>query len=149
MSVAPSPSTPGHNPAMVGVLLIAHAPLASALKAVATHAFPDREDQVFALDLAPDAQAEDVIASARVLMAASWPTNWLVLTDAFGATPCNAALALRDAERQVRLISGLNVPMLWRALCYGDEPLDAMVDLAAEGGHVGIKIADLPILAIP
>ena len=129
---------------MVGVLLIAHVPLASALKAVATHAFPDRETQVFALDVPPNAQAAEVIASAQALMAASVPTDWLVLTDAFGATPCNAALDLRDAARNVRLISGLNVPMLWRALCYGDEPLDAMVGLAAEGGHAGIKIADLP-----
>ena len=130
---------------MVGVLLIAHAPLASALKAVAMHAFSDREAQVFALDVPPDAQAAAVIASAQALMAASSHADWLVLTDAYGATPCNAALDLRDTARNVRLISGLNVPMLWRALCYGDEPLDAMVGLAAEGGHAGITIADLPI----
>ena len=134
---------------MVGVLLIAHMPLASALKAVAMHAFPDRSDQVFSLDVQPDAQVEQVIASAHALMAANSATDWLVLTDAFGATPCNAALDLRDAARNVRLISGLNVPMLWRALCYGDEPLDAMVELAAEGGHAGIKIADLPTSAAP
>ena len=134
---------------MVGVLLIAHAPLASALKAVAMHAFPDREPQVFALDVLPDAQAEQVIAGAHALMAANPPTDWLVLTDVYGATPCNAALDLRDAARNLRLISGLNVPMLWRALCYGDEPLDAMVGLAAEGGHAGIKIADLPISPTP
>ena len=134
---------------MVGVLLIAHSPLASALKAVAMHTFSDREAQVFALDVLPEAQASEVMASALALMAASPPTDWLVLTDAYGATPCNAALDLRDASGNVRLISGLNVPMLWRALCYGDEPLDAMVGLAAEGGHAGIKIADLPISCSP
>jgi len=143
------PPSPGHNLGMVGVLLIAHAPLASALKAVAAHAFPDREAQVFALDVLADAQKAEVVAAAQALMATSPPTDWLVLTDAYGATPCNAALALRDAARNVRLISGLNVPMLWRALCYGDEPLDAMVGLAAEGGLVGIKIADLPIPETP
>ena len=124
-------------------------PLASALKAVALHAFPDREAQVFALDVPSSAQAGEVTASALALMAANAPTDWLVLTDAFGATPCNAALELRDAARSVRLISGLNVPMLWRALCYGDEPLDALVGLAAEGGHAGIKIADLPSSPAP
>ena len=129
---------------MVVVLLIAHAPLASALKSVAAHAFPDRESQVVALDVPSEMTAEAVIAAAHALMAAKGPGDWLVLTDAYGATPCNSALDLRDAERHVRLISGLNVPMLWRALCYGDEPLDAMVGLAAEGGHAGIKIADLP-----
>ena len=129
---------------MVGVLLIAHAPLATALKAVAAHAFPDRDAQVFALDVLPSAQAEDVIVLAHQLMAAQAPSDWLVLTDAYGATPCNAALDLRDDAHHVRLVSGLNVPMLWRALCYGDEPLDAMVKLAAEGAHAGIRIADLP-----
>lgn len=134
---------------MVVVLLIAHAPLASAFRAVAMHAFPDREAQVVALDVPPEMPTEAVIAAAQALIAAHSPANWLVLTDAFGATPCNSALCLRDAERHVRLISGLNVPMLWRALCYGDEPLDAMVDLAAEGGHAGIKIADLPSPSSP
>jgi len=134
---------------MVVVLLIAHAPLASALKAVAAHAFPDREAQVVALDVPPEMSADAVIAAAHALMAARGPGDWLVLTDAFGATPCNSALDLRDVERHVRLISGLNVPMLWRALCYGDEPLDSMVGLAAEGGHAGIKVADLPTPSIP
>ena len=134
---------------MVGVLLIAHAPLASALKAVAAHAFSERAAQVVALDVPADTPTDEVIASAHALMTANGPQDWLVLTDAYGATPCNGALQLRDPGGHVRLISGLNVPMLWRALCYGDEPLAAMVALAAEGGHAGIKIADLPIPDAP
>lgn len=134
---------------MVGVLLIAHAPMASALKAVALHAFPDREAQVVALDVPPDTPTDEVIAAAQALMTGRGLGDWLVLTDAYGATPCNAALQMRDAGGHVRLVSGLNVPMLWRALCYGDEPLAAMVALAAEGGHAGIKIADLPIPDAP
>ena len=51
---------------------------------------------------------------------------------------------LLDAAGHCRLVSGLNAPMLWRSLCYGDQPLDALVGLAAEGGRAGVVVADVP-----
>ena len=39
---------------MPGLFLIAHAPLASALKAVAEHTFPDCASQLAVLDVTPD-----------------------------------------------------------------------------------------------
>jgi PTS system ascorbate-specific IIA component len=59
-----------------------------------------------------------------------------VLTDVFGATPCNAVQAL--AGPQVRVLAGVNVPMLWRTLCYADEPLDALVARALSGAGQGV-----------
>lgn len=40
------------------LLLIAHAPLASALRACALHVFPECDTAVLALDIAPDAQLQ-------------------------------------------------------------------------------------------
>ena len=60
----------------------------------------------------------------------------LILTDVFGATPCNVAQRLADGV-QVKVVAGVNVPMLWRTLCYADEPLDALVARALAGAHAG------------
>jgi len=130
---------------MPGLFLIAHAPLASALKAVAQHTFPHCAPQLELLDVTPEMSAETVEAAARALLAASPHTEWLILTDVFGATPCNAARQLLDEAGHRRLVSGVNAPMLWRSLCYADQPLEALVQLAAEGGKAGIVIADIPV----
>lgn len=107
---------------MAQVFIIAHAPLASALKSVAEHAFPDAAASVAALDVTPGMSPDEIESRARVLLGASAEGELLILTDAFGATPCNVAQRLATGSR-VKVVTGVNVPMLWRALCYVAEPL--------------------------
>lgn len=121
---------------MPGLLVIAHAPLASALRQVAEHTFPDCAPTLAVLDVTPDMGADAVETAARALMAGRGEADWLVLTDVFGATPSNAAQRLADDH--VRVLSGVSVPMLWRSLCYSSQPLDALADRAAQGGADGI-----------
>ena len=132
---------------MAAVLIIAHAPLASALKSVAAHVYAESGHAVEALDVPPTATPAGVHAQALVLMARGTERDWLVLTDVFGATPCNAALMLAEPgpspppdAPNVRVISGVNVPMLWRALCYADEPLDALTARAVLGAGQGVML---------
>jgi PTS system ascorbate-specific IIA component len=123
---------------MAAVLIVAHAPLASALKAVAGHVYADCGHAVEALDVDPGATPEQVRDQARELMThGGEEDDWLVLTDVFGATPCNAALMLSDAAH-VRVVTGVNVPMLWRTLCYADESLEALVERAVGGATQGV-----------
>jgi PTS system mannose-specific IIA component len=122
---------------MPGILIIAHAPLASALKAVATHAYPDRSPNIEALDVAPDTQIEELEGKARSLIQRVLGPEVLVFTDVFGATPCNVAQRLADSP-QVRVVAGVNVPMLWRCLCYANESLDAMAARAVAGATQGV-----------
>ena len=84
---------------MPGLLLIAHAPLASALKAVAEHTFPNCAPQLAVLDVTPEMSADEVELAARVLLADAGHAESLILTDVFGATPCNAALRLHERCR--------------------------------------------------
>lgn len=130
---------------MTTVLIIAHAPLASALRTVAQHAYPDCAAEVQALDVALDATAEQVEADARALIAGQSATETLVFTDVFGATPCRGATLLLGMPG-VRVVTGVNVPMLWRTLCYGTkEPLDALVERAVAGATQGV----MPVTASP
>ena len=123
---------------MANILIIAHAPLASSLKAVAEHAFPDAGVDVQALDVANDATAEGVQAEAHARIERCGEEETLVFTDAFGATPCRGATLLLGNPR-VRVVAGVNVPMLWRTLCYGTkEPLDTLVARAVAGATQGV-----------
>jgi PTS system mannose-specific IIA component len=120
---------------MARLLILAHAPLATALHSVACHAFAELASQVSALDVEPNAAADVVERGARALLVEGGET--LVLTDVFGATPANVAQRLADSAR-VRVVAGVNVPMLWRALNYAGLPLDELVTRTLAGGTQGI-----------
>lgn len=122
---------------MPGLLIIAHAPLASSLKSVAGHAFPDCASRLEALDVTPDMTPEQVESQARELLSRMQRPETLIFTDVFGATPCNVAQRLADGV-QVKVVAGVNVPMLWRSLCYADESLDALVARAMSGATQGV-----------
>ena len=72
---------------MPGLLIIAHAPLASSLKAVASHTFPECGHMLEALDVAPDMPVEEIEAKARELLGRVRNPEALIFTDVFGATP--------------------------------------------------------------
>ncbi len=120
---------------MARLLILAHAPLATALHSVACHAFPELAAQVSALDVEPNVAADVVERRARALLVEGGET--LLLTDVFGATPANVAQRLADSAR-VRVVAGVNVPMLWRALNYAGLPLDELVTRTLAGGTQGI-----------
>ena len=122
---------------MAAVLLIAHAPLASALLSVAGHCYGEKRHLFEAIDVEPTMSADDVEALARQALARLNSPEVLVLTDVFGATPCNVAERLSDGVT-VRVVAGVNVPMLWRSLCYLGEPLDALVARAVSGASQGV-----------
>lgn len=119
---------------MARLLIVAHAPLASSLRQVAEHAFPDCASRLSAIDVLQGDTPEDVERRLRPLLG---PDDNLILTDVFGATPCNGSLRVTDGAH-VRVVTGVNVPMLWRTLCYASEPLDALVERAVGGGTQGV-----------
>ena len=122
---------------MPNLLVIAHAPLASALRQVAEHTFPDCAPLLGTLDVSPGMDADEVEAQARALMASAPAAEWLVLTDVHGATPSNGAMRL--VGERVQVLSGVSVPMLWRTLCYANQkPLTELAQRAAQGASIGI-----------
>ncbi|MGM9428433.1 PTS sugar transporter subunit IIA [Hydrogenophaga sp. MI9] len=122
---------------MNGILIVAHAPLASALRSCVLHVFPDSANAVSALDVLPNAPPEESLAQARVLVKQLDTPQVLVLTDVFGATPCNVAHKLVDGVRS-KLIAGVNLPMLLRTVSYRHESLDALVSRAMIGATQGV-----------
>jgi PTS system ascorbate-specific IIA component len=119
------------------IFIIAHAPLAQALRDCALHVYPECAKSVIALDVLPHASPEDTLEQARAALAQSPDDGLVVLTDIFGATPANVAQKLVSGSH-AKLIAGVNLPMLFRTVCYRHEPVDALVARALTGGTQGV-----------
>jgi len=122
---------------MNGIFIIAHAPLASALRQCVLHVFPDNAPGIAALDVQPNMPPEETLAQARIIMSQLGTSKVLVLVDVFGATPCNVAQKLVDGVNS-KLITGINLPMLLRTVSYRHESLDALVARALIGATQGV-----------
>lgn len=120
---------------MPQLLILAHAPLASALRSVAAHVFAEHMQHLSALDVPAEWSAGEVEQALRAMLVEGQST--LILTDVFGATPCNTAVRLADGVTQ-RVVAGVNVPMLWRAMAYHNEPIETLVARALSGGGQGV-----------
>ncbi len=133
---------------MPNLVIVAHAPLATALQAVATHVFADRAHALAVVDVPPQwsvERAEQAVRDAvdqvrRGGAEQGAEPQVLILADAFGATPCNAAQRVADGAA-VRLVAGVNVPMLWRTLAHAELSIDALVERALAGGVQGVMPA--------
>lgn len=122
---------------MNAVLLIAHAPLASALRDAALHVLPDAAPDLMALDVFPDQAPERGVEVARELLTQRAPGSVLILADVLGATPCNIASELMAAQG-APVLAGVNLPMVLRALNYRAEPIATMAQRALAGGTRGV-----------
>lgn len=120
-----------------GIVIIAHAPLASALRQCVAHVFADRVGGVVAVDVLPDAPVAQSVAQARQAIEVLGQVPLLLLTDVLGATPSNVARQLQKGH-QARLLAGVNVPMVLRAVTYQHEPLDELMARALQGGTQGV-----------
>lgn len=120
-----------------GIFIIAHAPLASALRQCVLHVFPDGAAGLEAFDVQPNMPPEETLAAVTRALALLNVPQVLVLTDVFGATPCNVAQKLIDGSNS-KLIAGVNLPMLLRTVTYRHESLDALVARALAGGAQGV-----------
>ena len=122
---------------MVGIAVLAHSPLASALVSCAEHVI-GRSADVLALDVQPGECAQD--CSERVaaqLRAGNQGEGILVLTDLPGASPCNiaagAAKLLENEGIPVIVLGGASAAMLVKAINYRHLSLPELVNKAQSG----------------
>ena len=120
-----------------GIFIIAHAPLATALRQCVLHVFPEAASSLAVLDVQPNTPVDESLDSARLTMALLNIGRTLILTDMFGATPCNVAQKLVDGVNS-RLVAGVNLPMLLRTVSYRHESLDALISRAMIGATQGV-----------
>lgn len=123
---------------MVGILIVAHGSFGEALIHCASHVLGKRPPQVLQLGVTVHDDPEALLPLAQELVQQlDHGKGVLVFSDILGATPCNIATRLL-APGKVEGVSGVNLPMLIRALTYRDEALATVVAKAIDGGQTGV-----------
>ncbi len=123
---------------MIALLIVAHGNLGDSLIQCATFVLGKRPEALENLDLSACEDPADMLARARVKVTElDQGEGVLVLTDVYGATPCNTVCKV-IASNSVEAISGVNLPMLLKALTYRDQGMARLVEKAVSGGQAGI-----------
>lgn len=142
---APPGKPPASRPA-VGLVLVSHGPLAAALRETVKVLEPEEPDDLHAISLAWDESPE--AASQRLEKAiarANGGRGVILLTDMFGGTPSNLALAFLEKGR-VEIVSGVNLPMVVKARALvreGKEPREIAHLLVDKGRRSILAAAEL------
>ncbi len=123
---------------MIGIFLITHGSLGEALVQNVCHVLNKRPPQLIQLGMTAQDDPLDMLPMAREMLAlVDKGKGALVLTDIFGASPANLALKLLERGR-VEALTGVNMPMLLRALTYRDKGMETLLARARDGGRDGI-----------
>ena len=123
----------------VGVLLVTHAGIGTAMIAVANALLRNLPLKVEAFEVPYDVDPETLLPRASAaLRRVDDGHGVLVLTDLYGATPSNLAARLARLGTPVRRVSALSLPMLLRVLNYAELELDELPAVAAAGARNGV-----------
>lgn len=123
---------------MIGFLIIAHGTLGDALIHCARHVTSDTPPHLMELSVTVRDDPNAVLPKVKAMIAElDQGDGVLIFTDMYGATPSNIACRVLESGK-VEGISGVNLPMLVRAITYRDQPLPTVVGKALSGGLEGV-----------
>ena len=123
---------------MIGILIISHDKLGESFTRCATHILGEEPQKLIYQAISIQDEPDEVVTQARELIKElDQGDGVLVMTDIYGATPCNIASRLIQSGK-VECLTGMNLPMLVRALNYRHEPLSVVVEKALAGGKEGV-----------
>ena len=114
---------------MIGLLIITHETVGQAYRMLAEHFFTKVPDYLHVLGIHGNESPEDVLSRAIAITKEFDTDNILILTDIYGATPCNIARKLFNTCN-IAILTGLNAPMMIKALQYAPQRDD--IDTFAE-----------------
>ena len=125
---------------MIGIVLVTHGNLAQEMLKVTQHVVGPQTG-VACVGIEPDDDME--LKRHEILeKTASVDTGdgVVVITDMFGGTPSNLAISIME-ERNIEVISGMNIPMLVKLMRERGETVQDAVTAAQEAGRKYINIA--------
>ena len=122
----------------ISVLIISHEEIGKSLMHAATKVLGELPLSTIVINIQSDTNPEELLPKLHELIEnVGTPEGILILTDLFGSTPNNIAKALKE-KFHVRIVSGLNLPMLMRVMNYPRCNLDELAKKALSGGRDGI-----------
>lgn len=127
---------------MVGVVIATHGRLAESFLEVA-EAILGKQEAITAIGVLPDDGKKEISEHLIEAVADVRQTDGvLILTGIFGESDCQMSLSL-FAGQNIRVITGLNLPMLLKVLTHrATLNLAELTTCACEGGKSGIIAAN-------
>ena len=123
---------------MITLIVIAHSEIAGGLVSCVEHIVAKRVSNLHVTPVRKTEDAQHILERAeKFINQVSHDRQVLLLTDLFGATPSNIATRLVKPGK-IEMITGLNMPMLLRAISYIDRDLHTCIEKALEGARNGI-----------
>ena len=123
---------------MIGILIIAHGGFGESFLECAKHVIGNEPRQVAYLAVTNHDDPDHLLPVAQNLVAKlNEGDGVLVLSDMYGATPCNIVSKLL-IPGVVEGVAGVNMPMIVRTMTYRHESLMALVEKAVAGGREGV-----------
>lgn len=123
---------------MIGILLITHGTLGESLIQTAIHVLNKRPPRLRQLGVTAQDDPLLLLPQAQAIVKElDTGDGVLILTDMYGGSPSNLSAKLTQPGK-VEAVSGVNLPMLIRALTYREKTLDLMVTKAVSGGCEGV-----------
>ena len=123
---------------MIGVLLVTHGEIGTALLSSASQILGGAPEQVTTLSVWRHDDPDDLVLRATELLERiDAGDGVLVLTDIFGATPGNVVSRLLE-DGHIEGVSGVSLPMLLRVLTGRNGSIAAAVKRALSGGSEGL-----------
>lgn len=124
----------------IAILLVTHRGIGSALQTAALQMMGGTLPVPVEVIEVPGNADTDMLRDQAHALLNRLGDSVLVMTDIYGSTPANIAVSL-GRPAGVSVITGVNLPMLVRALNYAQEPLADVTDKALEGGLRSIFLA--------
>jgi mannose PTS system EIIA component len=123
---------------MIGILIIAHGSLGESLIHCASHVMGKLPPQLDYLAVSTHDEPNELLPKALAQLAKlNSGHGVLILSDIYGATPCNMVTKLLT-PKVVEGVAGVNLPMLVRVLNYRHESLETCINKAITGGREGV-----------
>jgi mannose PTS system EIIA component len=123
---------------MIGILIIAHGTLGESLIHSISHVMGTRPPFLMQIGIGADEDPFGILPQAQQLLKElDQGQGVLVLSDIYGATPCNLVGKLVEPGR-IEGVAGVNLPMLVRTLTYRNGNIATLVEKAVSGGRDGV-----------
>ncbi len=132
----------------VNFIILTHHDIGQQMLNVVEETLGIRCPSMVALSVYPDQPIEQLIGQVELQQAAFDEGDGVIIfTDLYGATPGNIACRLLEIP-SIKVITGVNLPMLLKAQNYAKLAIDELVEKVIEGGQQGIILCNKDICQI-
>ena len=129
---------------MTGIILVGHGNFGTGMLS-SLELLSGTPEYCKAIDFLSGMTQEDLEEQVLALVHAEGWTKTVLLTDVVGGTPFKAAVKLSLEDPEIRVIAGINLPVLLQLAVDADQAvdIDGCIEQAVEEGRFCLKKVDL------